>query len=335
MSFLSRLRTGEIANIDQVAGISASRVDGGPADGMRTYDIRCADGFSLRILPDRGFDIGWAWAHGLPISWMGKVGEVGPASTAIDPAWINRFGGGLLTTCGIDNVGLSSEGIGQHGSFTFLRATDVVVSRQEFPNDDLAIVATAVLSDVHALNRHLRVHRTITSFVGRAELHVVDSIENCGYRSEPAPILYHVNFGSPFWSPGATLSMSPDSTVIPRDEIATGAIDHWRDAPTVAPSAAEWVFEHNFDASIERPYATIVSPLTMLQATMSWSADTLPRVHQWVHPGAGVGALGIEPANASVLGRAIDRSEGRLAMLEPGERRTTGFELRVDRIREP
>jgi Domain of unknown function (DUF4432) len=331
---LAQVSTGEIANIDHIAGISAMRVDGGPGDGMRAYDIRCAGGFSFRILPDRGFDIGWAWAYGWPVSWTGKVGEVGPAPTAHDPAWIKRFGGGLLTTCGIDNVGLPSEEIGQHGSFTFLRATGVHV-RREFRDRadgsrDLAIVASAVLDDVDALSRHLRIHRTITTLVGRAELVLEDTVENLGHRTEPAPILYHVNFGSPFWSPGATLTMNPQSQITPRDDHAVVGLEHWGRAPAVVPNEREWVFEHRFPPETARPSAHIVSLSTGLQATMSWTGDTLPRVHQWVHPGAGVGALGVEPANASVLGRAYDRAEGRLAVLEPGEKRTTGFDLRIE-----
>ncbi len=335
-----RLRSGEIANIDQVAGISASRVDGGRADGTRTYDIRCAGGFSFRVLPDRGFDIGYAWAFGTPISWTSKVGEVGPADEVVDPAWINRFGGGLLTTCGIDNVGLPSEGIGQHGSFSFLRATEVVVRREwrkttgpaGTEHDELAIVANAVLDDVHPLKRHLRVHRTITSFVGRAELRVIDIIENLGFRPEPAPILYHVNFGSPFWSPGTKLTMSPPALAIAaRDEQSETRLCSWDSAPSVSPNAHECVFEHTFAPTVNRPAAHLVSPATGLRATMSWTGDTLPRLHQWVHPGAGIGALGIEPANASLLGVAVDREAGRLALLQPGETRTTGFDLMVDR----
>ena len=45
--------------------------------------------------------------------------------------------------------------------------------------------------------------------------------------------------------------------------------------------------------------------------------SNLPRMWQWIDPA--LGALGIEPANCSVLGRAHDRAEGRLPVLEPGE----------------
>jgi hypothetical protein len=56
----------------------------------------------------------------------------------------------------------------------------------------------------------------------------------------------------------------------------------------------------------------------------------LPRLWQWVDPAPPVYALGLEPANCSVLGRAHDRAEGRLPVLEPGEERTTRVVIRAE-----
>jgi hypothetical protein len=55
-------------------------------------------------------------------------------------------------------------------------------------------------------------------------------------------------------------------------------------------------------------------------------------MHQWVHPAPGIAALGLEPANCSVLGRAADRAAGRLPMLAPGAERTTRLEFRVSAL---
>ena len=51
-------------------------------------------------------------------------------------------------------------------------------------------------------------------------------------------------------------------------------------------------------------------------------------------PGAGGGvyALGIEPANCSVLGRAHDRAEGRLPFLQPGEKRSTRIAITAEEV---
>ena len=60
----------------------------------------------------------------------------------------------------------------------------------------------------------------------------------------------------------------------------------------------------------------------------------MPRMWQWVHPAPGLGVLGLEPANCSVLGVAHDRAEGRLPALAAGEERRTRLEIRVGLLRQ-
>jgi hypothetical protein len=58
----------------------------------------------------------------------------------------------------------------------------------------------------------------------------------------------------------------------------------------------------------------------------------MPRLWQWVHPAPGLGVLGLEPANCSVLGAAHDRAEGRLPELAPGQERRTRLQIRARRV---
>ncbi len=51
--------------------------------------------------------------------------------------------------------------------------------------------------------------------------------------------------------------------------------------------------------------------------------SSLPRLWQWVQPASGVYALGIEPANCSVLGRVADLEAGHMPFLDPGETRVS------------
>jgi len=59
--------------------------------------------------------------------------------------------------------------------------------------------------------------------------------------------------------------------------------------------------------------------------------SSLPRLWQWIDPR--LGALGIEPANCSVLGRAHDRAEGRLPMLAPGAAQETWITITAKETR--
>ncbi len=293
-----------------IATYVQSIVSNGQAAGCRALDLRVEHGIDLRILPDRGFDIGAAWFRGLPLAWLSAVGEVPPLPSPRDKEWNDAFGGGLLATCGLRNVGAPSEGHGQHGTFSHLRAREVSVEQA-----GEALVARARIVDASAIGHHLEVSREIRTSLGEGRVSVEDVTRNLGPAEEATPILYHVNLGPPLWTAGARVEVDSQEAV-PRDDDAAAA-QSWMDAPAADPGAPERVWEH-----IGAQRGVVVNGDLRLELT--WS---LPRLWQWVHPAYGV--LGLEPANCSVLGRAADRAEGRLPTLAPGEERTTRIEIRA------
>jgi Domain of unknown function (DUF4432) len=279
-----------IASIDQVALVTRR-----PA-----IDIRVYGGIELRLYPERGLDIGAAWYRGFPLAWISPVGEGGASAET----WRDAWGGGLVTTCGLDNVGAPSGGVGLHGTYTFLEANDLNAVRSESE-----VVCTARISDP----RGLRVDRTIRTRIGEGRVDVVDRTLNLAEESIEAPLLYHVNLGWPLWDDGARVET--DATeVVSRDDDA--APHDWRAAPKpeVIP---ERVWEH-----VGATRAAVVNEQLGLRVAIS---SNLPRMWQWVDPTPGYYALAIEPANCSVLGTSHDRAEGRLPMLAAGEERTTSL----------
>ena len=113
----------------------------------------------------------------------------------------------------------------------------------------------------------------------------------------------------------------------PRDADAAPYADSWGRGPGIIAGAAERVFEHEVAPS---PEGWCVAHVRGggLELELRWDAATLPRLWQWVHPAPGLGVLGLEPANCSVLGAAHD-GRGRLPELAPGEERRTRLEIRV------
>jgi hypothetical protein len=308
-----------LANLDAIAAATPSRTE----QGWRALDLRVWDGIDVRLLPDRGFDCIGAWYRGVPLAWVSAVGECGPISGRLrDDDWLKAFGGGLVTTCGLRNVGAPSEGHGLHGEISHQPARAVRAERR-VDGERVLVGASATVTEVSALGHRLELERTWTTRTGEGLLELVDITRNRGREAEPAPLLYHVNLGAPLWSPGATLALAAART-LPRD---ADAVEPWDRALDVIPGARERVFEHEV---VPGPdgwcSATVDSPPTGLRLVLRWE---LPRLHQWVHPAPGVAALGLEPANCSVLGRAADRVAGRLPVLEPGEERVTRIEIRV------
>ncbi|MEU4235414.1 aldose 1-epimerase family protein [Nonomuraea sp. NPDC026600] len=289
---------------------------------MRALDLRCLDGLDLRVLPDRGLDIGYAWFQGVPLAWRSRIGDTPPIRHPRDHQWNGAFGGGLLATCGMRNVGAPSEGHGLHGEFDHTPASQVRVE-QEHRDGQVILRVTGVIEEMNALTTHLRCERVIETTTGTAQVVIHDTVTNLGPRTEAAPFLYHVNIGAPLWAPGARLHMSSEH-VDPRDEDSAAHLSSWRDAPPVSADAPERVFEHRVTPDPDGwAHAEVVNTAIGMGVTIAWCTQALPRLHQWVHPIRGAYALGIEPANCSLLGRAADRENGTLPTLEPGQVRCT------------
>jgi Domain of unknown function (DUF4432) len=259
----------------------------------RAIDVRVEDGIDVRILPDRGFDLGDAWFRGRRIAWLSPLGE-----TRWRGEFARSFGGGLVVTCGLRNVGVPSEGQPQHGWYSSLPAAEVRVDQHE---DRVVARARVIEADVPGAT--LELEREIVVDGG---VHITDVTRNRGPEPEVAPLLYHCNL---LWD---AVEIDSDG-VLPRDEDA--AAGDWRELGSPGP---ERVYEH---VRARRIRVRNGSNFVLINTN-------LPRLWQWIHPSYGV--IGVEPANCSVLGRAHDRAEGRLPILEPGEERETSITIRVE-----
>jgi Domain of unknown function (DUF4432) len=251
--------------------------------------MRLPGAVDLRLRPERGLDLATASWDGTPLAWTTAVGEV--PGTFGD--WWASWGGGLMTTCGLDNVGAASDGLPLHGTYTYLPARDVAVDGCE---------ACGVVEDA----RGVRLHRRVRSEAERPFVEVRDVTVNASAETQPAPLLYHCNL------PWGEVEIDSDE-VVPRD--AAAAAGDWR----TLGSGPERVYEH-----LGASYAAVRVGRARVKIRSS-----LPRLWQWVDPALGV--VGIEPANCSVLGRAADRAAGRLPMMAAGAARATRLRIRVRR----
>ena len=117
-----------VGDVSQFASTRAARLSDGSEDGVRIIDARVSGGLSAVILADRGLDLGQVWAAGHQVGWQSSTGAVHPAYFA-ERDWLRSFHGGLLTTCGLQNVGMPSEdeGVshGLHGRISNIAARNV------------------------------------------------------------------------------------------------------------------------------------------------------------------------------------------------------------------
>jgi hypothetical protein len=320
------LESGRLPNVDAVLWVRESIIASGSAAGTRAIDVAAWDGIACRIYPDRGLDVGQAWYGGIPLAWVSRVGESPPLSTLEGMAWGDAFGGGLVTTCGLRNVGMPSEGHGLHGTYSHLPARDVAVTRN-VENNGASISVTGTVRDEGP--PAFIVRRTIRICAGVGMIQIEDHTVNSGATPEAAPLLYHFNFGYPLWAPPAHLEIPVERTVA-RDAASEVALGFWHQPPEIAVGP-ERVLEHDLGDAGEG-FARIVNQQVGLSMTLRWNRAALPRLNQWLDPNPGMGVLGVEPANCSTRGRAADRQSGTLPALGPGETRTTRVSLEISPV---
>ena len=264
-----------------------------------------AGDFAVRLLPERGLDVAEAWLEGAQLAWLSGAGFAGP-----------DWGGGLVTTCGLQNVGAPSEGFPLHGHY-HRRPAEVL---EQGPG----LVRGRIDDGPFVLMREVQ--------FGAGWLRIHDVTENLGDALEPAPLLYHVNLGGPLWAPGGRVSVAELVETLPRDAAAAADLGSWSEPPEPA-ELPERVYEHRFVAVDGIGSARVANPRTGFELRLSWSAGALSRLHQWVDPKPGYYGFALEPANCSVLGRAAERVAGTLPLLEPGASRETRLEIRATRTR--
>lgn len=315
-------------SLDQIGFVSSSVVDDGPGAGNRVIDVQPMGGIHCRILPDRGLDLGPAWYQGFPLDWRSSVGFPS-AATASGRPWLESFGGGLMVTCGPDNVGPDCTDAGRdyglHGRHAATPASRVSI---DVNADDEVISIRGLIRHASVFGPNLLTDRTIRISLGRPRIEVRDRITNQGSRPEPLMLLYHLNIGYPVMSPASRVVIDSEA-VLPRDDFATQALNQWAVGAEPSSGAPPQVFEHVMKTWPSPAHATVLNssfaPCDGIGVRVSVDQRQMPRLWQWRNMAPGMYLTGIEPANCGVRGRDVERSEGLVQELPPGSSSEFGF----------
>lgn len=324
-----------IGDISQLVSTRAARLADGTEDGLRVIDARVSGGLSALILADRGLDLGDVWAGGHQVGWRSTTGAVHPAYFD-ERTWLRSFHGGLLTTCGLQNVGLPSEDEGTshglHGRISNIPARNVVHRVVELDGQLVAEVSGEV-RETDVFGSDLLLRRRILLPMGETVAQIHDEVVNQGFAPTPLLILYHVNLGYPVVADEARV-VGPPAEVVGRDEEAQAVVAEHATFTAPQDGAREHVFEHRLrepgaaqaSISVANP---VYAPTGGIAVTVTWDPRQLPRLWQWRMLRAGMYVTGLEPANCGLAGRAAERAAGTMQVLEPGEARRFDLSIRV------
>lgn len=105
-----------LGRLEQAAGVRLVTLGDGGGRGVRVLEFRTGTGFAFDVLVDRAFDVGRAELRGLPLAWLSGVGVEGPwYAEQEELGFLRGWGGGLLTTCGIEHaLFMAQDGAAQY-----------------------------------------------------------------------------------------------------------------------------------------------------------------------------------------------------------------------------
>ena len=324
-----------IGNVNQVGGVRRSVLTDGQGRGVEVIDLKTGAGLAITITAGRAMDILDATLNGSSFAWLSPVGPVHPSYAQYEnEEFLRSFSGGLLTTCGLTNMGAPAEDggekLGLHGRLPTLPAYDVNTSCRWLGNDFLLSVE-GEMREYALYGPNLRLYRRITAKLGENRIVVEDEVENASTRRQPHQILYHINLGYPLMDVGTETRLRSKKT-ISRETGLEAAPEDYKEFSAPNPRATQECFFHDLATdSNGMSRVAIINPKVNggegLALVLRFSKKTLPWLMQWRNPLSGDYVQGIEPGNGWVEGRDKDREAGRLQFLKPGESRSYTVEF--------
>ena len=194
--------------VEQIGGVKEYIFSTGKAKGVRAIDVDTGD-LCITILPDRCMDIAQAKYKGKSISWISKTGVVAPQYYEKEGAgFLRSFYGGLLTTCGLKNIGAPVGDQGLHGRIANTPAEKTSV-RAEWIDGEYIIEVSGEMRESVVFGENLLLKRTIRAKLFCNKIDVEDTIINEGFSNENIALCYHCNFGYPLVQEGSRIINVP------------------------------------------------------------------------------------------------------------------------------
>jgi hypothetical protein len=328
-----------VGRLDQVAGIESLVLDDGAARGVRALHLRIGSGLSFTILPDRGMDLDAAEYRGVPLAWLSHTGIVAPSFRETEgQGWLRSFHGGLLLTCGLQNVGppgqRDGEALGLHGRISNTPASRVS-HQARWDEEGCVLEVRGEVREARVFGANLVLRRAISARVGESRIRIEDTVENEGFDPAPLMLLYHMNLGWPLLDETSRLITpgKPGEPPEPRDEEARGGLESWDRFSGPTPDFKERVFFHHPEAGVGGwTEARLENPALEgggLALSVRFRPEELPEFIQWTMTGEGTYVVGLEPATCRVGGYEAEERAGRVIWLDPGEVRRYQLEIEV------
>ena len=278
-----------IGSVEQIGGVRDFIFNDGKAKGVRAIEINTG---SLRftILPDRGMDIAQASFNGKALSWISKTGITDSRYYEKDGKnFLRGFYGGLVTTCGLKNIGRPVGEYGLHDRIANTPAEKISVFA-DWVCDDYVMEVSGQVRETVVFGENLLFKRTIKTALFSNEFTMEDTIINEGFKEENVALAYHCNFGYPLVKEGGKIVNVPDDI-----SNISGPVHGKK--------------EECIKVKMKGDTATVGIKNDNMGAYITYKTDTLPDFLVWKMLGESEYVVGLEPRTTNFGGENIVKND--------------------------
>ncbi len=268
----------KLGNVKQIISAYQMQMQNGSGAGKR-FVLVTNGALEVAFNADNALDIAWVKYHGQNISFLSKVGfnsNVG--------AFRQKFEGGFLYTCGIDNVSGCEQDKIIHGSLHHKKAENVSVK-----TDDEKVEVSATVVNSYLFGENLVMQRNYVVYSDKIEVH--DSIKNKGFAPADYVLLYHVNFGYPLLDKGMGLTFDEKQT-IPANEKTKNTLHLAKVITDPVLGDSEDLYYH----ILNKGEVKLKNDKIGIEVDMQFSTKSFPYLVEWRNLVPGDYVLGIEPS---------------------------------------
>jgi hypothetical protein len=323
-----------IGDLSQIFNVKEYRFTGGRSDGVRAVDVENGIGIHMTVLLDRCLDISHLRFGDVNIGYIAPCGIVAPqyfGDREFD--FLRSFTVGFLTTGGLSSIGTpcddNSEHLGLHGRISNTPAENVSVYVEEI--DGIPVFkARGTMREARLFGEYLTLTREISCAFGEKKFTITDTVENKSFKTLPHMQLYLCNYGYPMLSENSRLIL-PSLKVLPRNDHANTGLSRWKEIEPPQDDFEEMCYYHDLACDKNgNTFSGIYNPTVETGIIMHFNKTMLDQFTQWKMMGKGEYVLGLEPGNARMESRIVERECGRLKQIEPGEKKV--YHLAVEFI---
>lgn len=330
----------KICNPAQIGGIETAVIDNGPGRGTRIAWINTGTGLRYKVVIDRAMDIADAFYNQHSLAWLSHLGVTPPqpfSDKGVD--WLRTFGGGLLTTCGLNHVGgPETDAFGErglHGQISNTPAEIESIVQPDLMAGKMEMSITGRIKQTQAFGPNLELKRTISGKIGQPSIRIQDEVINRGNTLVPHMLLYHFNFGWPLIDEGTDIIWNGNwksREGEPNNKIFREGNNFRKcSAPLEEHSGGgeEAAFIDVTPDSSGECTCGLYNSQIGLAVALRFQKEQLPWLTNWQHWGKGEYVLGMEPGTNPPIGQANARLQNKLIHLLPGESRIYDLEIEV------